>query len=495
MDKFSFQKALWHPKDPEWVKGREQHWQTLKRFYPSINLSKEKTFKKYLLKGEWTYQSKYDIGFWSKFLLLPEHSVELYLRVMEEIPTDWEKIRFRQGALRSMMSGKFLSLLDISADEYFALCKEVVDGLTVYSDEVTSICGVEQRRFPLPIDDSVHDFCDNYIRDALEWLQRKSNQHINGLQFFMPHWFTAVSYIQKESFGYKSDQTICAELFTLINHYIPEHPSNPGAADKALFVQKFKEHAEQYGFSKAFLTQTWQDAVDNQEDAWVSEIYQCTPENEPLLWAPRHDGPFMPLVYRAAEDVPELHTRIVDLYLQQGFAELDSQLHSPVLVDITHLLTKEFIAEFPGECQRQVRGELRRIRLTDKYMGTDKVHFSLDIIKFTNLPDSTSEAIPRLLVLERAEDHYQADLARRYCANRSYMVDEIKAQTGCQLLRFFGYTHDPDSERAIPPEPRYFFEYEREMEMPFYNVAHMPLLLGDTAFILNGPQDYVYLTE
>jgi hypothetical protein len=259
-------------------------------------------------------------------------------------------------------------------------------------------------------------------------------------------------------------------------------------------VNEFKRYANENCFAKAFLSKLWEQAKQNSEEEWVDKIFHCTPESHPKQWLSWCLKPaYKPLFCLTNNDVGNLHSTITKLYKKNGF----SLTHETDLVkrnvDITELVTPEFIAELPTECQNQIVGELVRINLTDKYMGTNKTYFQLDIIKIANLPDETEKNIPRLMILERPIDYFVPCFARRYCANQSYMVDEIKAETGFQLVRYFGFSHDLERERTVPPAARDYADYEREMALPFYDAAYLPLKIGNTAFVLNDENEYKYL--
>lgn len=496
MAKFSFSKELFKYNDAEWLEKREELLDKVENVLCDGNKSKKASRRKYFLKGEWNPESKYDLSDALKFLLLPKINVELFYKVMAEIPSEQGKIYFRKSVLGGLLSGRFPSLMGHDPSDFKSLCDEVVDNLTSYSDEHFFIEGVTHRRFPLHIEKDISTpFFRLFLERVTEWLTEKSKVNITGHTFFIPYWFSGLQYLNCNEFesDFKRDKYL--SLFTLINHYIPEHSSNPAAKQKLEFVDEFKRYANENGFAKEFLSSLWEKAKQNAEEEWVDDIYECTKENDPELWQSWKTAAFTPLVCKSKVDIGNLEEKIVKLFVENGNSVGSETALVKRKIDITELVTPEFIAEFPTDYPKQIVGELVRINLTDKYMGTDKTHFQLDIIKLINLPVETEKDIPRLLILERPDDHYQADLAKRYCRNRNYMVDEIKTKTGFLLVRYFGFSHDLDliRERTVPPAARDYQDYEREMALPFYDAGYLPLKTGNTAFILNEENEYQYL--
>ncbi len=496
MAKFSFSKELFKCNDPEWLAKRELQLEKIENIFCDGNKSKKISRKKYFLKGEWNPESKYDLSFTLKFLFLPEINIELFYKVMAEIPWDQGKVGFRKGVFGGLLCGDFPTLMECNLSDFKNLIIEIVDNLESYSDETFIIEGVTHRRFPLHIEeDSGSVFFSVFLDRTMEWLTKKSGPHLTGFTFFVPHWFSGLEYLKCNEFesDFKRDKYL--NLFTLINHYIPEHMSNQAAKQKLEFVNEFKRYANENGFAKAFLTEVWEQAKLNSEEEWLNRIFNCTPESHANQWDSWCVKPaYKPLFCRTKDSVGNLHSTIAELYEKNGYCQVNEKNSVKHKVDITELLTADFIAELPEECRKQVCGELVSINLTDKYMGTDKTHFQLDIIKILNLPENTENNIPRLMILERPRDYFVPCFARRYGDNQRYMVDAIKAETGFQLVRYYGFSHDLERERTVPPAARDHADYEREMELPFYDAAYLPLKVGNTAFILNDDNEYTYLT-
>jgi hypothetical protein len=494
MAKFSFNNEVFKNNDPEWLARRELQLDKIENIFCDGNKSKKISRKKYFIKGEWYPDSKYDLSFTLKFLLLPEINIDLFYKVMAEIPSEQGKIEYRKGVFEGLLCGTFPTLMEHKSSDFIKLCYEIVDNLEAYSDETFIIEGVMHRRFPLHIErDRESVLFSVFLDRAMEWLTENSKESLTGHTFFIPHWFSGLEYLTCNDFesDFKRDKYLA--LFTLINHYIPEHSSNPAAKQKLEFVNEFKRYANENGFAKAFLSTLWEQAKQNSEEEWVDDIYECTKENDPELWQSWKPAAFTPLVCKSNSDIGNLQEKIVELFVENGNSLLKEAALVKRNIDISELLTPEFIAELPTECQNQIVGELVSINLTDKYMGTNKTYFQLDIIKIANLPDETEKNIPRLMILERPIDYFVPCFARRYCANQSYMVDEIKAETGFQLVRYFGFSHDLERERTVPPAARDYADYEREMALPFYDAAYLPLKIGNTAFVLNDENEYKYL--
>lgn len=492
MAKFSFHKEQFKTNDPVWKAEREALFEKLLPIIGSSKTKKNATLKRYFLKGEWTLHSEYDLGFSEKFLLLPEPSVHYYFKVLKEIPWDEGKLGFRTGVLNLLLQGKLLNELSFEQSLIEELYATSVDGLKEYSEESIEIDGLVHNRFPFHVDQyQMSGFFMGYIYDSFDWLTQKQNQSNVGLVHFMPHWFSALSYLKWKGFTKGGMRKRILELFTAIQHYIPEHKSNPAAAQKQLFVDEFQRCVLEHGLVKPELIEIWQEASENSEEKWVDELYECDPEKDPEVWQSWNSGPFEPLVHLSQISCQGTAETIRDLYVANNLGHPIDKVQD-ITVAINDILTPEFIAELPlGSADSPILASLYRIELNEKHMGTDKTRFYLDLLELQGLPESTEVAIPRILILERATDHYQADLARRYCAYRSYMIDDIKYHTGKQFVRYLGFTHHP-SGVTIPPDDGAKEWFERENAFKFKNVDYSPLKLSGAAFILNDPEAIDY---
>ncbi|TMO83087.1 hypothetical protein [Pseudoalteromonas spongiae] len=492
MAKFSFHKEQFKTNDPVWKAEREALFDKLLPIIGSSKTKKNATLKRYFLKGEWTLHSEYDLDFVTKLSFLPELKKEHYFSVMKEVPWEDGKREFRHVFLYWLMAGSQLNELSISdtlIDDFYTLS---VDGLTHYSEESIEIEGITHERFPWHVDrEQNNGFFMRYLSVAHEWLTEKHNQSKSGLTHFMPHWFSALSYLKWKGFTKGGMRKRIFELFTAIQHYIPEHKSNPAAAQKQLFVDEFKRCVLAHGLVKPELIEIWQEASENSEEKWVDELYECDPEKDPEVWQSWNSGPFEPLVHLSQISCQGTAETIRDLYVANNLGHPIDKVQD-ITVAINDILTPEFIAELPlGSADSPILASLYRIELNEKHMGTDKTRFYLDLLELQGLPESTEVAIPRILILERATEHYQADLARRYCAYRSYMIDDIKYHTGKQFVRYLGFTHHP-SGVTIPPDDGAKAWYERVNAFKFKNVDYSPLKLSGAAFILNDPEAIDY---
>ncbi|ATD00730.1 hypothetical protein [Pseudoalteromonas spongiae] len=445
------------------------------------------------MKGEWTLYSEYDLGFSEKFLLLPEPSVHYYFQVLKEIPWEEGKLGFRTGVLNLLLQGKLLNELSFEQSLIEELYATSVDGLKEYSEESIEIDGLVHNRFPFHVDQyQMSGFFMGYIYDSFDWLTQKQNQSNVGLVYFMPHWFSALSYLKWKGFTKGGMRKCILELFTVIQHYIPEHKSNPAAAQKQLFVDEFKRCVLEHGLVKPELIEIWQEASENTEEKWVEHIYESNKKDDPEAWLSYESGAFTPLCIRDNKSIDNPCEKIVSILTSNNFVDAND-VFSVKRIELTHLLTPECLAEYRSFGINTVEGELTRIKLNDRFVGTDKAEIYFDIIKVTNLPNETATEVPRVWLLERPDNHYVTFIARKYCANRSYLVDALKYETGYQLVRYFGYTFDPIRPRALPVEPGDFAKYSELMVQPFYNCDYLPFVFGTTAFLINANDDYVYL--
>ncbi|TMO88521.1 hypothetical protein [Pseudoalteromonas spongiae] len=492
MAKFSFHKEQFKTNDPVWKAEREALFEKLLPIIGSSKTKKNATLKRYFLKGEWTLHSEYDLDFVTKLSFLPELKKEHYFSVMKEVPWEDGKREFRHVFLYWLITGWMLNELSISdtlIDDFYTLS---VDGLTHYSEESIEIEGIIHARFPWHVDQRQHNgFFMSYVTIANEWITKKQNQDKSGLTHFMPHWFSALSYLKWKGFTKGGMRKRILELFTVIQHYIPEHKNNPAAAQKQLFVDEFKRCVLEHGLVKPELIEIWQEASENTEETWVDELYECDPEKDPEVWQSWNSGPFEPLVHHSQISCQGTAETIRDLYVANNLGHPIDKVQD-ITVAINDILTPEFIAELPlGSADSPILASLYRIELNEKHMGTDKTRFYLDLLELQGLPESTEVATPRILILERATSHYQADLARRYCAYRSYMIDEIKYHTNKQFVRYLGFTYNP-SGVTIPPDDGAKEWFERENAFKFKNVDYSPLKLSGAAFILNDPEAIDY---
>lgn len=485
MAKFSFSNELWKTKDAQWLAKRNAQWLSVERILAnSCDKTQLSSIKKYFMKGEWTPDSKYEPRGGMKFLYSPEHTVEIYNKMMAHCDTKIRIDVFRSDALRIISGEIFGFLTTINEAELRELIKNMLFGRELYSVENVDINGVNVPVFPIELLTANNGFFWYYLRDIEELISNKYSKNTIGLKSQLNLWFSSIDNLDKNVITGDFQKESLLKIFTQIVHYIPNHPNNPAAQAKLEFVNLFKQFAEQ-GFSHELIENTWQAAKENKEDEWVNRIYECTPEKDSYAWKSWDGGGYTPLICRSSDDINNLHLTIADLYQANGFSQSSYIPVNDKKIDITKLLTKEFLAELPIANRKKVQGELVRITLSDKFMGTNKVHFRLDIIKIIDLPEQTENEIPRLLIIERPDNHYISCLARRYCANREYIVDEIKEETGLQLVRYFGFSHEPTGDREVPPRPQDYKDYQKEMQLPFYDAAYLPLKIGTTAFILN----------
>ena len=492
MAKFSFHKEQFKTNDPVWKAEREALFEKLLPIIGSSKTKKNATLKRYFLKGEWTLHSEHDLSFVSKLFFLPELTKEHFYQVLNEVPWEEGKIGFRKGFFSRLLTGRLMNELAITdglIEDFYELA---VDGLAQYSEESIEIKGIIHARFPWHVDQRQHNgFFMFYLTIAHEWLTNKQNQDKSGLTHFMPHWFSALSYLKWNGYSTGGIRETILELFTSIQHYIPEHKINPAAAQKQLFVDEFKRCVLEHGLVKPELIEIWQEASESSEEKWVDELYECDPEKDPEVWQSWNSGPFEPLVHLSQISCQGTAETIRDLYVANNLGHPIDKVQD-ITVAINDILTPEFIAELPlGSADSPILASLYRIELNEKHMGTDKTHFYLDILELQGLPEQTEVTTPRILILERATSHYQADLARRYCAYRSYMIDEIKYHTNKQFVRYLGFTYNP-SGVSIPPDDGAKEWFERENAFKFKNVDYSPLKLSGAAFILNDPEAIDY---
>jgi hypothetical protein len=493
MAKFSFHKEQFKTNDPVWKAEREALFEKLLPIIGSSKKAQNASLKRYFIKGEWTLHSEYDLDFVTKLSFLPELKKEHYFSVMKEVPWEDGKREFRHVFLYWLMAGSQLNELSISdtlIDDFYTLS---VDGLTHYSEESIEIEGITHERFPWHVDrEQTNGFFMRYLSVAHEWLTEKHNQSKSGLTHFMPHWFSALSYLKWKGFTKGGMRKRILELFTVIQHYIPEHKSNPAAAQKQLFVDEFKRWVSEHGLVKPELIEIWQEASENTEEKWVEHIYESNKKDDPEAWLSYESGAFTPLCIRDKKSIDNPCEKIVSILTSNNFVNANDVL-SAKRIELTHLLTPECLAEYRSFDINTVEGELTRIKLNDRFVGTDKAEIYFDIIKVTNLPNETATEVPRVWLLERPDNHYVTFIARKYCANRSYLVDALKYESGYQLVRYFGYTFDPIRPRALPVQPGDFARYSELMVQPFYNCDYLPFVFGTTAFLINANDDYVYL--
>jgi hypothetical protein len=418
----------------------------------------------------------------------------LYFQVLKEVPWDEGKREFRNDVFSILLTGKLTTITKFSPALLKSLYQVSVDHLQEYSDEEIEIDGLSYRRFPSPIDKGHPNvFFMYYIREATKWLKEPWNQNHTGFTYFMPHWFSGLEYLSWQEGNENLTPAWFFEFCTLIQHYIPEHLSNPAAQQKIEFVANFKRFVEEKGLIKPYLIEQWQQAALNTEQEWEKKIYPCDFHTDPEVWDSWYEGPFTPLVIRINEDSEGLHEKLIELFNKNNFGTVNDT-HKKRRIELTHILTPEFINEFPNDVKTTgIKGDLTRVTLTPEYMGTPNVTFNLDIISIVDLPKLTAEAIPRLIILERSTDHYLPDLSRRYCAHRQFMIDEVKSETGYQLLRYFGYTYTAKAGLTIPPCPGTYSRYLRESAFAFFNVDYSPLKRSTSAFLLDAQDDYLYL--
>jgi hypothetical protein len=489
MAKFSFTNELWKTKDAQWLAERNEKWLVAEKILANGNNSELASLKKYFIKGEWSPGSRYEPHYDYKFLLLPIPSAHYYELLLEEIPSIEGFDYARESLVSWLHNDIYIKLIQLNQNEFNQLCYKLVDSLNEYSNEYREICGFNTRRFPLVMLKGGLAFFELFIGSATRWLKNKQSPAMTGHHFFLKYWFSGLETMTDTQVSDVMKDPDVFKFFSIVNHYIPNHPSNPAAQAKLEFVNLFKQYAAQ-GFSHELIESTWQAAKENKEDEWVGKIYECTLEEDPYAWQSWSRAAYTPLICHSRHDINNVHLTIADLYQANGFSQSSDIAISDKKIDITKLLTKEFIAELPKANRKKVQGELVRITLSDEFMGTNKVHFALDIIKIIDLPEQTEAEIPRLLMIERPDNHYIPCLARRYCANREYIVDEIREKTGFQLVRYFGFSHNPTGDRTVPPRPQDYKDYQKEMQLPFYDAAYLPLNLGTTAYILNEESDY-----
>jgi len=495
MAHFSFKKELWKTNDPQWKTERELKWVSVERIRASQRANKVQlaSLKKYFMKGEWSSDTKYAPRGGALFLYSPEHSVNIYDAMLACCKTQIDVQVFRSGVFGTLTSEMFCMLTTLNEEEQYKLVKHILNGQEEYVEERVMINGYDEPVFPEKLSSSINGFFWYYLKTIESLLLNKFNENTISHSLQLNLWASSLGYLDRWGFSEDFDQKYLLKILTPIAHYIPDHPSNPAASAKLAFVKQFKQYADEIGFANELVAQTWGMAKDNKEEEWLDDIYECSLENDPDQWDSYGFAAYTPLICRTNQNVNDLAAKISAIYCKNG---LSHRQHLTIpLVDITNLLSDEFIGELPIDNRMQVYAELVRITLTDKCMGTGREHFSLDVLTLVNLPEKTQEDIPRLIIIERPKDHYQPDLARRYCANRQYMVDDIKAETGFQLVRYFGFNHNPDFDRTYPPRPQDYLEYQKEMQLPFYNAAYLPLKTGTTAFILNDENEYVVVPD
>jgi len=494
MAKFSFVKGLWKTRDPEWVKDREEKWHMASCLLGERNKSRAQSYKKYFMKGEWTEGSRYYPLAHFFYLFSPNQNVKYFRLILEEITGNESKEYFRKMVLASLITLKYSRHITLDAEEFTALCVESIDGLTSFSDEKLVLGNYSVSRFPFSkLEQGSCDFFWMYVRGVNEWLEEKNSHGASGFEFFLTFWFESNKTLTFEYFPAEFYQSDLLKLFTLIHHYIPHHNSNSGAQEKARFVKDFHRLANDMGFSNDLVASTWKLAQESKEDEWVDHLYQCTKDEDSYAWDSSDFALFTNLVYRSKVYQGDMVDAIYQRYAKNGFIA-DGHVFNQSYIDVTELLTQDFIAELAVSNSKAILGRLTRLELSEKFMGTSKVSFSLDIIAI-DCKGNHEREVPRILIIERPTDFYVAADARRYCANRQFMVDDIKAETGIELVRYFGFDQNPILERTYPPRPQDYLEYEKEMERPFYNASYLPLKTGSTAFILNDENEYVVVPD
>jgi len=495
MAHFSFKTQIWRVKDANWMLGRKAQWNRVEGILLSNQMNKVElsSIKKYFMKGEWSPDTKYAPRGGDLFLYSPKHSIEIYDTMLECSDSQIKINIFRKGVFNKLLSGLFHFLTDLSEDEKTQLLAHIMNGQTEYTEDKFIVNGCEVSVFPEQLSSHINGYFWSYLRGVKSLLNKKNGGSVFDFSLQLPLWMSSIRYLDKWDFSKDFKRAHLLDIFVAIAHYIPHHNSNSGAQEKARFVKDFRRLANDMGFSNDLVASTWKLAQESKEDEWVDHLYQCTKDEDSYAWDSSDFALFTNLVYRSKVYQGDMVDAIYQRYAKNGFIA-DGHVFNQSYIDVTELLTQDFIAELAVSNSKAILGRLTRLELSEKFMGTSKVSFSLDIIAI-DCKGNHEREVPRILIIERPTDFYVAADARRYCANRQFMVDDIKAETGIELVRYFGFDQNPILERTYPPRPQDYLEYEKEMERPFYNASYLPLKTGSTAFILNDENEYVVVPD
>ncbi|RHW74794.1 hypothetical protein [Colwellia sp. RSH04] len=321
MAKFSFANELWKTKDAQWLAERNKKWLSVERILAnSCDKVQLSSIKKYFIKGEWTPDSKHEPRGGMKFLYSPEHTVEIYNKMLAHCDTKIRIDVFRTDALRIINGEIFGFLTTINETELRELIKNMLFGREVYSEEDVDINGINVPVFPIKLLTANNGFFWYYLRNIEDLISNKYFKNTIGVKSQLNLWFSSIDYLDKNGINGDFQKESLLKIFTHITHYIPNHPSNPAAQAKLEFINLFKQYAAQ-GFSHELIENTWQAAKENKEDEWVDKIYECTLEEDPYAWQSWDGDGYTPLICRSSHDINNLHLTIADLYQANGFSQ------------------------------------------------------------------------------------------------------------------------------------------------------------------------------
>jgi hypothetical protein len=491
MEKFNLWKETWLLNDSEWLKNRQEDWHQVENLLSERkNKNELASIKKYFMKGEWTPNTKYEPTHALKFILHPEPTVEVYEHILSTILKQKSIDYVREDIVYTLSRNNGASLLLGNASKTKTLIEHIIFNVCEFTDDTRTLYSQEVRDFPLAVDFKydLNGFFWLYVRQVNKWLDTKNSNPYCPILYLLKHWFTAVAYLPEQKFKHKPNSEGLYNLFLKIHHYIPDYQTNSGALAKSGFVTLFNEYAAEFGFPVNEIQQLWNKAGDDKEDAWVDECYEYT-QDEIDDWENYEGEVYRTLVFRSSDNFPELTRSIAEVYSGYSFTYSQFSEKNTDIIDLTAHLSTNFIAEFNSPDNSRILGCREKILLTSKFTGTDKVKITLDLITFIHSSDTEGE-VPRFMIVERPDKPYNLVNSRIFNKNRQCMVDAIKDKVGIQLLRYFGYSHDPSTELTIPAPPEEYGLYVKEIESPFYDVPYFPLAIGTTPFLDKLENDY-----
>jgi len=493
MAKFSFWKEYWLVNDSDWVKQRENEWFTIERMFAATHNKNElASMKTYFMKGTWTPDAKYEPTSALKFLFCPNPSLEVYEIILSEI-TDINKLQyFREELIYKLCSNPWYSILLSNSGMTKPLLKHITLEQEKYTNNTCIINNHEVRVFPCELGGGVKtNFFSFYISKLLDWFETKQANPESGVIYLLTHWFTALPFLELNSRFHQADLDRLYTLFLNIQNFIPVYHLNSGAKEKNLFVTRFIECVEEYGFHHEAIRNLWNKAKVDKEDAWVDECHEYS-KDDIDDWENFDGEIYRTLVYRGTQIPSDLDKKIATIYSEFGFINTNLEKINCDYIDITEQLSVAFKNEFSIIDNDKIQGRRLRLLLTCSFTGTERVNISLDLITFSHLVDSEID-LPRFMIVERADKPYNLCNSRVYSKNRQFIVDAVKDKLGIQLLRYYGYSHDPATNLKIPPDTEDFEIYLKAMESPFYDVSYFPLVVGTTPFLDKPELDYKIL--
>jgi hypothetical protein len=499
MAKLALAKEVWLSKDAAWLQQRESDWDKIELCLASnADINQMKAYRRYFMKGEWTEGARMAPSPAMRFILCPEHSPRIYHQIIAAMEADKNKLHYyRCDLLWLLMADFYDSLLLCHAENTQCMINYLLNERDDYHDDMLTIDGVIVRGFPFdiyPKSPRESNFFLSFIHCAGTWLETVDANPYCGIQYLTHQWFTGLSFMHGiKEFNAEDRRNVLYPFFLQLHQYQSEHPSRAAAEAKQAFVDDFMRHASEYGFQLPELTDFWQQASQDSDQAWLENIWEeevlpDDPKNQRAELPAWFDSFICPLPSSAKDVFAIIGQRLTSL----GFSDTPYHAEQVQRVSLTPMLTIDFMAEMGFNIDEPVYAYQYDLLCSADFLGTDQCQLQYKVLLI-----DTAKPEPYVLLVECPSIRNRMSKNQRVLRNKRYLLDALREEDGLPFYRHYNFAQDPVWPKTIPPAAKHYPNYRTLMAIPFKDATYLPfkqgrfgLLLGLDEFAETEGQSY-----